>query len=309
MLNCFRKEGIFAKKNLQTTFSPRQYMLSEDFEIYYYNDSQDDSLRSKVQVHSHDYYEFYFFLEGNVSIQINGSHYPLRSGNVVLIPPGTPHCALIHDSGVPYRRFVFWISRSFFRQLLEQSPDYGYVVNLARSGGHYIFYYDLVAFNALQSRIFQLIEEIHSDRFGKAVKISLGVQDLILHLNRIIYEKEHQKSPEEEQSLYRNLIQYIETHLEEDLSLERLSQEFYVSKYHISHVFKDKFGLSVHQFITKKRLAMCRDSIMSHQEISKTYLMFGFKDYTSFFRAFKKEFGMSPKEYKELFRQEKIWQK
>lgn len=281
-------------------------MLSKDFEIYYYNDSQDDNLRSKVQIHSHDYYEFYFYLEGKVSIQIDDSHYPLRSGNMVLIPPGTPHRALIQDSGVPYRRFVFWISRSFFQQLLEQSPDYGYVMERAQSGRHYIFYFDLVSFNALQSRIFQLIEEIHASRFGKAVKISLGVQDLILHLNRIIYEQEHPKSPEEEQSLYRHLIQYIEAHLEEDLSLERLSQEFYVSKYHIAHVFKDNFGLSVHQFITKKRLAMCRDSILSHQEISKTYLMFGFKDYTSFFRAFKKEFGMSPKEYKELFRQEEV---
>lgn len=281
-------------------------MLSKDFEIYYYSDSQDDNLRSKVQVHSHDYYEFYFFLEGNVSIQIDGSHHPLKSGNMVLIPPGTPHRALIHDTDVPYRRFVFWISKPFFHQLLEQSPDYGYVMNLAQFHGHYIFYYDLIAFNALQSNIFQLIEEIHSERFGKTTKITLCVQDLILHLNRTIYEKEHPKSPEKEQSLYQNLIQYIETHLDEDLSLERLAQEFYVSKYHIAHVFKENLGLSVHQFITKKRLAMCRDSILSHQEISKTYLMFGFKDYTSFFRAFKKEFGMSPKEYKECFQQEEI---
>ena len=65
------------KKNLQTTFSTRQYMLSKDFEIYYYSDSHDDNLRSKVRIHTHDYYEFYFFLEGNVSIQINDSEYPL----------------------------------------------------------------------------------------------------------------------------------------------------------------------------------------------------------------------------------------
>ncbi len=44
-------------KNLQTKFSTRQYMLSRDFEIYYYNEPASE----KVSIHSHDYYEFYFF--------------------------------------------------------------------------------------------------------------------------------------------------------------------------------------------------------------------------------------------------------
>lgn len=292
------------KKNLQTTFSTRQYMLSEDFEIYYYCDSQDDIFRAKVHSHSHDYYEFYFFLEGNVSIQINGAEYPLQTGHMILIPPGIPHQAIIHDINIPYRRFVFWISKAFFHKLQETSPDYVYLLKLAQSKGHYIYHYDMIAFNALQYRIFEFIEEIHSDRFGKGTKISLSVQELIFHLNRTIYESEHPKSAEDEQHLYQGLMQYIETHLDEELSLDQLAREFYVSKYHIAHVFKEHIGLSIHQFITKKRLMMCRDAILSRQEISKTYLMFGFKDYSSFFRAFKKEFGMSPKEYGELFRQD-----
>ena len=50
-------------KNLQTKFSTRQYMLSRDFEIYYYNEPASE----KVSIHSHDYYEFYFFLEGDMT--------------------------------------------------------------------------------------------------------------------------------------------------------------------------------------------------------------------------------------------------
>ena len=42
------------RKNLQTAFSTRQYMISQDFEIYYYNDLN----LEKVPLHSHDYYEF-----------------------------------------------------------------------------------------------------------------------------------------------------------------------------------------------------------------------------------------------------------
>ena len=63
------------KKNLQTAFSTRQYMRSKDFEIYYYSDLG----LSPVDSHSHDYYEFYFFLEGNVNISINGPPPPRQT--------------------------------------------------------------------------------------------------------------------------------------------------------------------------------------------------------------------------------------
>lgn len=291
-------------KKLQTAFSTRQYMLSKDYEIYYYSDSRKDGMLSRVQLHSHDYYEFYFFLEGNVSIRINEKEYPLNPGDMILLPPGIPHLAMIHDTAVPYRRFVFWVSRTYLQRLCEDSPDYGYLPQLAQTRGHYLFHYDTISFNALQSRIFQLLEEIHAERFGKAARVSLCAQELILHLNRTVYEKEHPDSPEETQDLCRNLLQYIETHLDEDLSLDALARKFYVSKYHIAHMFKENFGISVHQFIMKKRLSMCRDSILSRQEISKAYLLFGFKDYSSFYRAFIKEYGMSPKEYQDYFRQD-----
>lgn len=284
------------KKNLQTTFSARQYMLSKDFEIYYYNDKP----VYKVNSHTHDYYEFYFFLEGDVSITINQKSHPLKPGDVILIPPQVPHFVTIHDKTVPYRRFVFWISEAFFTELKSLSEDYAYIMKRTSTTGQYIFHYDVIAFNALQSKVFQLIEELQYDRFGKASKVSLCVNDLILHLNRTMYETDNPSTSGSEQSLYLNLMQYIESHLDEELSLDRLAQKFFVSKYHIAHIFKENIGLSIHQYIMKKRLSVCRDAILSHTSITEAYIQCGFKDYSSFYRAFKKEFGMSPKEFAEL---------
>ena len=101
------------KKNLQTRFSTRQYMLSRDFEIYYYK----DNTLAGVDSHTHDYYEFYFFLDGDVSLEIAGRIFPLRFGDVVLIPPGTPHQPYIRDSRTPYRRFVFWVTGEYLNQI------------------------------------------------------------------------------------------------------------------------------------------------------------------------------------------------
>ena len=283
------------RKNLQTAFSTRQYMVAQDFEIYYYNDQN----LEKVALHSHDYYEFYFFLEGDVSIQIGQETFPIKYGDIMLMPPHIPHKPIIHSHEVPYRRFVFWISQEYCSHLLQLSPDYVYLMQYVETSKTYLFHNDRITFNTIQSLILRLIEEMHSERFGRAAQITLCVNDLVLFLNRLIYARNVPSSPGEEKDLYRQLTSYIEEHLDEDLPLEKLAEEFYVSKYHIAHVFKDRIGMSIHQYITKKRLALCKEAILGNANISEVYQAYGFGDYSSFFRAFKKEYGISPKDYRE----------
>ena len=93
------------------------------------------------------------------------------------------------------------------------------------------------------------------------------------------------------QGLYEMMMDYIEEHLKENLDLNELSRIFHVSKYHISHVFKDETGISVHQYILKKRLDACKSAIRSGDKITSVYPVFGFRDYSAFYRAFRKEYG------------------
>ncbi|MDO4562880.1 MAG: AraC family transcriptional regulator [Clostridia bacterium] len=283
-------------KKLQTAFCTRQYMLSKDFELYYYSDYH----LTKVENHTHDYYEFYFFLEGNVTMEISGEEYHLKAGDIVLIPPNVAHHANILDRKLPYRRFVFWLSREYADQLVALSFAYGYLMDEVEKKNNYVFSTNPIIFNTIRTKVFHLLEEIYSERFGKAAEISLCVNELLLHINRIVYEQQHTERTECGQSLYEQIFNYVDDHLGEELSLSQISAKLFVNKYYISHIFKENTGMSIHQYITKKRLDACYNAIKSGAKITEIYLMYGFKDYSSFYRSFKKEYGISPKECREL---------
>ncbi len=284
------------QKKYQSPFLTRQYMLSKDFELYYYSDTS----MQKVSKHAHNYYEFYFFIEGDVSIEIENQLYPVKYGDVMLIPPHVIHRPIIHSFNRPYQRFVFWISQEYCNYLMELSTDYAYLMQYIINHKEYVFHNERIAFHSLQSKLLRLIEEMRSEHFGKSAQITLCVNDLVLHLNRLVYEQKHPKKAGDELSLYQNLCSFIEEHIEENLPLERLAAEFYVSKYHIAHIFKENLGISIHQYITKKRLLLCREAIASGMGITESYHTYGFGDYSSFYRAFKKEYGISPKDFKNM---------
>ncbi len=269
-------------------------MLSKDFELFYYNDKHITPLKE----HSHNYYEFYFFLGGDVSITIKKQKYTLEKGDMILLPPGIKHYVTIHDPDVAYQRFIFWITSEFASELQQISDDYVYLLQHSKTNQQYIYHFDTITFNTIQSKLFLLSDEIHFDHFGKAVKLSLAVKDLILHLSRVVYEMINPQVTKEQQGLFEKVIDYINQHLEEDLSLERLAKLFFANKYHIAHLFKEKYGIPLHQYVIKKRLSLCKDALLNNEEITEICLLCGFSDYSSFYRAFKKEYGLSPKQYK-----------
>ena len=287
-----------SNKNIHKTsisFIRRQYMASPDYEAFYFNDIGIDD----IERHNHCHYEIYFFLEGNVNYTVGDKNYELKPGDFLLIPPDTIHGPDIVDNGVTYCRFVLWIGKHFYDKMSELCKDFTFGMDYISKNKTYKFHLEYIQYNDLLGNFLDLWHEYNENRIFKDTTITNYIITIMLKINRIIYEncnKEH-KIPQKE--LYALIFEYINSNITSDLTLENIAAHFFVSKYYISHIFKDNLGISLHQYIIKKRLYGCRSAIAAGEPITTVAEKFGFADYTSFFRAFKKEYGISPKDYRE----------
>lgn len=280
-------------KKLRSEFNSRQYMLEKDFELYYYSDLH----FSTVGRHSHPYTEVYLFCEGEVDMEIASHRRTLHPGDVLVVPPGTAHRAVVRSGETPYRRFVFWLSEEYCRALREEWPELLYLFDLARERREYLFPMDPLEFNSLRGRLFALLEERHAERFGRDAQIALGVRELLLTLSRTVWQRKNAPTKKGTVSSFQAVTDYIAGHLGGDLSLEALGRELFLSKFYIAHLIRENTGLSLHQYVTKKRLSACVDAMRGGESIGACCARLGFGNYSGFYRAFVKEYALSPSAY------------
>ena len=243
-----------------------------------------------------------FFLEGDVQYHVGNKSYHLEYGDCLLVPPSTPHYPefLSHDK--PYRRFVFWLGADYFKTLRQADEELAYGFDYAQSHQAYRFHTDTITTQEIQGKLTDLMEELAGGRSFHRLVSELMAVSFLVYINRLLYDSLHQKSAVYENVLYLNICDYINRHLEEDLSLDSLSSFFYVSKYHISHIFKDNMGIPLHQYILKKSASRQQERHIvrpTHQPCLPPVRLQGLHQ---LFQGIQKEYGVSPKEYREQHR-------
>ena len=90
------------------------------------------------------------------------------------------------------------------------------------------------------------------------------------------------------------LLQYLNLHLTEELSIAQLAERFYISKYHMMRRFRQETGYSIHGYLTEKRLLLAQRLLAQGASPSAAGEQAGYQDYSTFSRAYKKQFGHGP---------------
>lgn len=271
------------------SFDPRQHMTAQTFEVFHYREPRPEG----VEVHHHDFYEVYHLLEGHVDYWVEGRILSMEPGDLLLINPMELHRPVIEAGKQGYERIVLWINRDYLEGLSDtlcacfdtKKPGHTHLIRPTSSQR-----------SAVTARLGELVREYYSaDPCSGFAAQGIFLQ-FMAQLNRLA-GKTHSEEGKALSALVQKALVYISENISGELSLEKIAGACFVSKYYLSHAFTKEVGVSVYRYILLRRLLLARQLLAAGESASSVCRSCGFTDYTSFYRAFRSEYGTSPRAY------------
>ena len=275
-------------------FDPRQEMRRSDYEIVH----KLDTTLKNVELHHHDFYEVNFLLSGSVTYAIESRVYRVLPGDLLVISPRELHQVFIEPDVEPYERYMLWITPPLLCQLSTEKTDLAQCFDTTQSGYSNLIRLQHSQRTTIRVLMDELCQAADSDGYGMDLLPHALLTSFMTFVNQIA----NQRPTEANEITYASpivseVITYINLHYAEPLSLDLLAEKFYVSKYHLSHEFSQYVGTSVYRYLQKKRLLMASQMLIHGKKPNEVSIACGFGDYTSFYRAFRAEYGTPPREY------------
>lgn len=273
-------------------FSNRQTMLRQKFEVFHYS----DMAPNEVGVHHHDFYEVFFFLKGQASYRSDGQVYPLQAGDILLIKPMVLHQPIVGPHAEVYERIILWVDKEYLNSFAQGS----FTLDHCFAQNTNLIHLESSQRAEMIALLGKLVRECYGNEYGASMYAEGVLMQIMVELNRLALKGADRLQTEQESPpLVSRLLDYINRHYSENLSLEGLARQFFVSKYHLSHAFSKAVGTGVYQYIMLKRLSAAKQLLAEGGAPGDVCMRCGFKDYTSFYRAFKAEYGISPRQISE----------
>lgn len=293
------------KKPEPSPYYHKPPMRSKTFEIYY---NRDYTLEQIVP-NRHNYYEFYFFISGTTTYFIDNKKYNLQSGDTLLISPNQYHYAQIDTSTKEaYERYVLWLNPSYLEELSSERSNLSAIFQNSKINSSQIRL-PKDAYTVLLRLLEKIFINSKSQNYGADLLTNAGVIELLVTLAqfKLFYRNKEIEPdillnspvrPNTDNSLIYNVLNYINTHVFDQITVNDICRYFYVSRSSLSAKFQKELGMSIHQYIIKKKLFLAKQELVGGMPIQNIVEKYNFGSYTSFYRAFKSEYGQSPQKFK-----------
>lgn len=273
----------------------RNYIINESCTV------APSNMNEIFQLHNHDDYEIFLFFQGDAKYIVENKSYLLEPFDIIIVKKNDLH-RVYHNRPVAFHRTVLFISPMFFQtnnccdyetQLLHiLSTGNKIPGNVVRSSG----LYDAFLRYKKYSEDYQIIE------------YSPILNAIIVEILYLISKITKASTPDSNQNSPINpVIAYLNKNFTEEITLDMLEKNFFISKHYICREFKKATGLTVLEYVRKKRLAKAQELRTEGMSLLDAAVTSGFNSYSSFYRAYHKEFNCTPRldseigpRYKEL---------
>lgn len=265
-----------------------------------YVDTHRDTSYSDAHMllHSHVFYELLFCCNNcNAEYLVGTQRYRLQKGDIVFIPPGVSHRPLLPaHMDAPYQRYVLWLSPEFMEQYARlfsyTFTEKQHHANLLRTGGtKWEFLGELFRAGVQESE--QMADGWQAAVIGNTIT-------LLTQIKRATDENTTRKMKAEKPELLDRIMAFVEENYAAPFTIDILAKRFFVSSSTVSHLFKQRLGVSFYSFVTQRRLIAAKTLIEKGLPLEEVATQTGFSDYSGFYRAFKRQYGISPRQYRVL---------
>lgn len=274
------------------TYEKKGYLL-RDFRVFRL---KDERLRP-IPFHYHDFHKIILFLGGDADYIIEGRSYPLVPRDIIFVSAGEIHRPVLRPS--PYERIVIYVAPAFLARCTREKDDLAACFQKARAGSS-VMHAGTGLSHDLLFHMEKLERTARAEGFANGLYTEILFIEFMILLNRAMLAHElgelHASSYDEK---IQTVLSYINSHLDEELPVDALAANVYLSKYYLMRKFKQETGYSIHQYITSKRLLAARQMLSGPDAVTDICYACGFRDYSTFSRAFRTMFHMTPKEWRE----------
>ncbi len=272
---------------MEKEFENQGYLL-ENFRLFHLK----DTAGMRPQPHYHAFCKLLMLRSGSGGYTVDGRRYTLRAGDIVLIGA---HCVHFPEfaEGTMYERVIVYIDPAFLRSHSTADCD---LEALFTDPERAVLRPD----EGERGRLFALAEALEAELAGEEYGREIGSRSVLLRLlvelgRSIRRGGSSQPAPiVPADPRIRSLLEYIDGHLTDLPNADGLAERVYLSKFHLMRLFRQETGESLHEYISRRRLQAARELIASGVGVTDACFQVGYGSYSSFFRAYVKQFGVSP---------------
>lgn len=247
--------------------------------------------QTSVPAHRHSFYELlYCRSASHVDYLVGKEQHRLQRGDIIFICPGVPHQPLFPEPmEEPYIRDVIWMSQEFFTTVVTTLMPHA--LDSDPSG---LYRLEGISGASIGELFRRGVLEAEAKEPCWETAVVANTLAILALLNRAV----SREKPTVRTDLLDQILAYVELHWSEKITMADVAGHFFISESTITQTFRSKLGVSFYRFVTRRRLMAAQDLIEQGIPLETVAERTGFSDYSAFFRAFKQEYGMSPRQYR-----------
>lgn len=265
--------------------------LTSHFKMFHLKDQK----KLNVNFHYHDFHKVLIVLQGHLQYSIEGRDYDLMENDIIFVNAGEVHKPIVDENSC-YERIIIYVSKDFLASYEKDDSDLSWCFKQASANRSHVLRIPSFKETRLSSILLELENNLSSTEFASELYSNLLFLEFMVQLNRAALSDTIQYiSTSSSNQKIIEIIDYVNQNLTKDISIETLSETFYISRSHLMHTFKNTTGYTLASYIKTKRLLLARDMIANGGKIMDTCYACGFNNYSTFSRAYKSAFGTAPR--------------